>query len=169
MNRKTLNLILVGSLLACSVIALFVFNIASKRTVISENKLTGQAEIGGAGAPKDSKVAEESGYESTLLSDQTIFGLGLRSSEYHALTRALTQHSKQKFGEKKHVVYTIDPTTVKLDDTTNTFTFRLEVGKDSGKFYDVTLERPKFNYLIVTLRDDGEVVYNHEMKVNTRL
>lgn len=169
MNRKTLNIILLATIILIAVIAASVWYIKSNQTVVSENPLTGQKEVSGGDTPRDPSIIKQTNYTPTLLSDQKIFDLGLRSSEYQAIIRSLDTYTKDEFGKKKYVVYTIDSSSVAYNSETRTFTFRMEVEKNSGTFYDVTVERPKFNSLILTLRDDGEVVYTETIKVNEKL
>lgn len=169
MNRKTLNITLIGILILVAVVAAYVWYSRSNQVVVTKNPLTGQTEISGGSAPSDPNVVKETDYTPTLLSDQTIFDKGLLSSEYHAIIRALDKYTKQEYGDKRHITYTIDSSTVEFNQENSTFSFRMEVEKNSRNFFDVTVQRPQFNNLDITLRDDDEVIYNQKMKVNERL
>lgn len=169
MSRSKLNIILVVTAILITLTGLMVWGINSRQSVLTQNALTGQQQLSGGGAPADKGVVSENNYRSTLLSDDTIFKLGLKDEEYQTLVNALTSYTKQTYGDRTAIVYTIDPKSVSYDDSSHSFSFRTQINKGGTQYLSVRVTRVEFNILQIRFSKGDDTVYDKKHKINPLL
>lgn len=169
MSRNKINALLIAITILVGIAGLVLWNISSSQSVLTKNPLTGQQQLTGGGAPKDKEVVPESGYQSTLLSDNTIFKLGLSDEEYQTIVKALTAYTKKQQGDKVAIIYTIDPKSVSYDDANRRFSFKAQIGQNSSQHLDIQVTRVEFNILQIRFSRDNQTNYDEKLKINPLL
>lgn len=118
----------------------------------------------------DRGVSSQTGYRPVLSTDQKIFSLGMRDNEYETIVRGLDEYTKKKYGDKKVVLYAINSESVKYDEPSKTFSFKMREGDPGSSLYlNATIERVKFNVLKVSFIHEDETLYDQQLKINTKL
>lgn len=121
----------------------------------------------------DNGHSEEKASDSTevqLLSDKTIFDLGLKSNEFFATREVLSEFIKKDHNGKFKTA-AINRESVKYSEDDETFSFIVRLGQVSSKEYvTVTVSRVKYNILSISIYKNSDRVYHDaSVKINKRL